>query len=121
MPLAVELDKPRLLFDARDLNGVIKDKPFPMDIVARVAQVASQGCYMTSLDDASAFHHILLRPSSWPLFGFAYEGVDYCWRVLPFWVLLGPVGIPHLERGKSGVPSRQRDASFGVRRRLLFQ
>ena len=42
---------------------------------------------MTSLDDASAFHHILLRPSSWTLFGFSYRGVDYVWCVLPFRVL----------------------------------
>ena len=39
---------------------------------------------MTSLDDASAFHHVLLRPSSWPLFGLSYGGIDYCWCVLPF-------------------------------------
>lgn len=55
-----------------------------MDTVARVAQVASPSCYMTSLDDASAFHHILLHPASWPLFGFSYGRIDYCWCVLPF-------------------------------------
>lgn len=55
-----------------------------MDTVARVAVVASEHCFMTSLDDKSAFHHILLRPSSWPLFGFSYKGVDYVWQVLPF-------------------------------------
>lgn len=61
-----------------------------MDTVARVASIASAGCYMTSLDDASAFHHILLRPSSWPLFGIAYKGVDYVWCVLPFGFSLSP-------------------------------
>ena len=48
------------------------------------------GCYMTSLDDASTFHHILLRPSSWPLFGFSYGGTNYCWCVLPFGFSLSP-------------------------------
>lgn len=84
LPLSVEESKPRLIYDARQLNACIKDFPFSMDTVGRVAGVASESCFMTSLDDKAAFHHILLRPSSWPLFGFTYKGVDYVWRVLPF-------------------------------------
>ena len=84
MALSVEETKPRLIYDARPLNKFCKQVPFSMDTVVRVANVASEGCYMTSLDDLSAFHHILLRPSSWPLFGFTHRGVDYCWCVLPF-------------------------------------
>ena len=61
-----------------------------MDTVARVANVASPGCYLTSLDDASAFLHILLRLSAWPLFGFSHGGTDYCWCVLPFGFSLSP-------------------------------
>jgi len=60
------------------------------DTVARVAQVASPDCFMNSLDDKSAFHHILLRLSSWPLFGFKYAGVSYRWRVLPFGFCASP-------------------------------
>ena len=56
----------------------------------RVDNVASRGCYITSLDDVSAFQHILLRPSSWPLFGFSYGGTDYCWCVLPLVFSLSP-------------------------------
>lgn len=84
MALSVEESKPRLIYDARPLNACIRDFPFSMDTVARVAGIASEDCFMTSLDDKAAFHHILLRPSSWPLFGFSYRGVDYVWRVLPF-------------------------------------
>lgn len=83
MPLSVEENKPRLIYDARRLNACIRDFPISMDTVARVAGVASENCFMTSLDDKSAFHHILLRPSSWPLFGLTYGGVDYVRRVLP--------------------------------------
>ena len=90
MALSVEETKPRLIYDARPLNKRCKRVPFSMDTVARVAHVASQGCFMTSLDDVSAFHHILLRPSSWPLFGFSYGGIDYCWCVLPFGFSLSP-------------------------------
>ena len=84
MALSVEETKPRLIYDARPLNKRFQKVHFPMDTVARVASVASKGCYMTSLDEASAFHHILLRPSAWQLFGFSYGGLDYCWCVLPF-------------------------------------
>lgn len=55
-----------------------------MDTVSRVTYVASEGCYITSLHDSSAFHRILLRPSPWTLFGFSYRDIDYCWCVLPF-------------------------------------
>ncbi len=40
--------------------------------------------FVTSIDDASAFHHICIHEASWPLLGFAHGGVDYVWRVLPF-------------------------------------
>lgn len=90
MALSVEPSKPGLIYDARPLNQRVKRIPFSMDTVSRVANVASEGCYMTSLEDSSAFHHILLRPSSWPLFGLSYKGVDYCWAVLPFGFSLSP-------------------------------
>lgn len=82
--LSVEVTKPRLIYDARPLNKVCKRIPFSMDTVARVAHVASEGCFQGSLDDSSGFHHVLLHPASWPLFGLRYQGVDYVWTVLPF-------------------------------------
>lgn len=90
MALSVEETKPRLIYDARPLNQFFKHFPFSMDTVARVANVASIGCFMTSLDDSSAFHHILIHPASWPLLGFTYRGVDYCWCVLPFGLSISP-------------------------------
>ena len=86
-----------------------------MDTVARVANVASRGCYMTSLDDASAFHHILLRPSSWPLLGFSYAGTDYCWCVLPFGFSLSP-WYYHTLSEAGGLPSFERNTSVGLPR-----
>ena len=84
MPLSVEPSKPRLIYDARSLNQHVADFPFSMDTVGRVAQIAAEMCFMTSIDDASAFHHIGIHAASWPLLGFSYDGVDYVWRVLPF-------------------------------------
>ena len=62
MALSVETEKPRLIHDARPLNRFILRKPFHTDPTGRVAYVGSQGCYMTSLDDCSAFHYLLIRP-----------------------------------------------------------
>ena len=76
MPMSVEETKPRLIYDAWPLNKRCRGIPFSMDTVARVANVASRGCYMTSLDDASAFYHIFLRASSWPPFDFSDGGTD---------------------------------------------
>lgn len=90
MALSVEETKPRLIYDARPLNKFFKHVPFSMDTVARVANVASEGCFMTSLDDSSAFHHILIHPASGPLLGFTYRGVDYVWCVLPFGLSISP-------------------------------
>lgn len=101
MALSVEETKPRLIYDARPLNQFFKRMPFSMDTVARVANVASPGCYMTSLDDSSAFHHILIRPSSWPLLGFEYGGVDYVWCVLPFGLSISPFVYHTLSEAKA--------------------
>lgn len=90
MALSVEETKPRLIYDARPLDQFFKRFPFSVDTVARVANVASEGCFMTSLDDSSAFHHILIHPASWPLLGFTYRGVDYVWCVLPFGLSISP-------------------------------
>lgn len=90
--LSVEETKPRLIYDARPLNQWCRRIRFTMDTIARVASVASEGCFQGSLDDRSAFHHVLLHPASWPLFGLAYRGVDYVWCVLPF----GFCGSPYV-------------------------
>ena len=90
-----------MTYDARPLKKRRRAIPFSMDTVARVDNVASRGCYMTSLDDASAFHYILLCPSSWPLFGFSYGGTYYCWCVLPFGFSLNPWCYHRLSEAKA--------------------
>ena len=88
--LSVEETKPRLMYDVRPLNKRCEKVHVSMDAVARVANVTSQGCCMTSLGASSAFHHILLRPSCWLRFGFWCDGIEYCQYVLPFGYSLSP-------------------------------
>ena len=82
--LSVEETKPRLMYDARPPNNVCGKVAFSMDTVARVALVASEGCFHGSPGDSSGFHHVLLHSVSWSLFGLRYQGVEYVWTVLPF-------------------------------------
>ena len=84
MPLSVEPSKPRLIYDASRLNTTCRLVCFSLDSVGSVATLGWKGCYQGSLDDNSGFHHILLHPASWPLFGAVWEGITYVWTVLPF-------------------------------------
>lgn len=97
MALSVEETKPRLIHDGRPLNQFFKRLLFSMDTVARVANVSSEGCFMTSVDASSAFHHILIHPASWPLLGFTYRGVDYYWTTGVSSPSGSALGVPHLE------------------------
>ena len=72
-----------------------------MDTVTRVANVALQGWCMTSLDDSSIFHHMILRLSSWSLFGFSYGVIDHCWCVVPFGFSLSPLYYYSLSEAKA--------------------
>ena len=45
MALSVEEKKPRMIYDVRPLNKRVKKFPFSTDTVARVAIVATPGCY----------------------------------------------------------------------------
>ena len=71
--MSFEETKPRLIYDARPLNNVCKRTHLSIDIVGRVARVASEGCFQGSLDHSSGFHHVLLHPASWPIFGLRYQ------------------------------------------------
>lgn len=90
MALSVATTKPRLIYDAKPLNKQCNRVHWSMDTVARVAHVVSTGCHMTSFDDASAFHHIIVHPAAWSLCGFSYGGIDDYWCVLPFGLSLSP-------------------------------
>lgn len=95
--LSVELSKPRLIDDAWPLNGCTQAIPFKMDTWREWrASIASSGCYMTSLDAASVFHHthcVAPRISN--------KGVDYIWCVLPFGFSLSPWVYHTLDEAKT--------------------
>ena len=118
MALSVEETKLRLICDVRPLNKRRKKVNFSMDTVARVANVASQGCYMTSLYGSSAFHRILLRPSSWPLLASRTAALITA-GAFAFWLQFESMVPPYPQRGERSLPLLQRDPGVSLRRRLV--
>ncbi|CAM9368491.1 unnamed protein product [Ascophyllum nodosum] len=70
LPLGVEPNKPRLIWDARHLNSMCKHSPFQMDGVGNGAQ-------QVTLDHKSGIHNVPLAPQSWEYFGLCWRGVYY--------------------------------------------
>lgn len=91
MPLGVEPSKPRATFDARYLNLMMKDCPFQMDGVGKIAQCAWEGAFQMKCDHKAGFHNVPIEKESWQYFGFQWDGVYYVfttlcfgWKISPF-------------------------------------
>ena len=84
LPLGVEPNKPRLIWDARYRNSMCNYSPFQMDGVGKVAQCSWKGAQQATLDHKSGFHNVPLAPESWEYFGLCWRGVYYVWTVLGF-------------------------------------
>ena len=83
-PLTVEPEKPRAIWDGRYLNEHIKDTPFSMDSVNKVAEIAWKGAFMFKLDHKNGYFHVSIEESSRKYFGIYWDGVYYVLCVLPF-------------------------------------
>ena len=77
MPLSVEPSKLRLIYDARRLNTTCRHVCFFSDSGGSLAALRREGYYQGSFDDKSGFHHVLLYPASWTLFGAVWMGITY--------------------------------------------
>ena len=77
LPLGVEPNKPRLIWDARYLNYMCKHSPFQIDRVGKAAQCSWKGAQQVILDHTSGSHNVPLAPESWEYFGLCWGGV-YC-------------------------------------------
>ena len=84
LPLGVEPNKPRLIWDTRYLNSMCKHSPFQMGGVGKVAHCSWKGAQQVTLDHKSGSHNVPLAPESWEYFGLCWRGVYYVWTVLCF-------------------------------------
>ena len=63
-PLSVEPDKPRAIWDGSYLNEYIRDIPFTMDGVNKVAEIAWKDAYMFKLDHKNGYFHVPIAVES---------------------------------------------------------
>lgn len=74
LPLTVELDKPRLIHNARYLNLWNATVPFTMGRVASIPETIPRGSFMTSLDHKSGYHAFRFKEEAMGWFGMCIGG-----------------------------------------------
>ena len=84
LPVEVEPNKPRLIWDARYFNSMCKHSPFQMDGVGEVIQSSWKGAQQVTLDHKSDFLNAPVAPESREYFELGWRGVYYVWTVLWF-------------------------------------
>lgn len=71
IPLTVEPSKPRLCYDDRFLNLLVKEIPFYLKDVHRLV---NEGTYMVTTDENSGYDHVRLSVESQKYFGIQFGG-----------------------------------------------
>ena len=94
LPLGVAINyagKRRLIWDGRHVNAHLIDVPFKMETLQKEGRVLFAGASFGGTADVSAaYHHIEMDPKSIPYLGFEWEGLFYCFVVLPFGLSTAP-------------------------------
>ena len=80
----------RLCCDFRLLNKVTVPDAFPIPNINHMLSTMKQSKYFSTMDLASGFHQLKVKPSDIPLTAFVTPDALYEWVVLPFGVRNGP-------------------------------
>jgi hypothetical protein len=81
----------RPVLNLRPLNQYIPSRHFKMESLKSACTLINQDDYLTSIDLADAFLHVLVHQSSRRYLQFAWEGRLFQFRVLPFGLSLSPM------------------------------
>jgi ribonuclease HI len=111
----------RKIVNCRPLNAYIRPIHFKMEGIEEVQALAKKGCYATSLDIKSAFHHIVVRGSAmegdphpvegdWQYLCFRHRGNYYAYRAMPF----GPAHSPLIFKRVMEAPMRYIRDHWGI-------
>lgn len=85
LPLGVEPEKPRLIWDGRYLNLWQRKVPFTMERATLCPHLVIDGAFMWTLDHHSGFHHVPINIDEQTFFGFAGpDGTLYVSTVMNF-------------------------------------
>ena len=94
LPLGVAFNsagKRRLIWDGRHVNSHLRKRPFRMETLQREGRsLFERSQYGGTLDVSSAYHHVDMAPEASPFLGFEWDGVFYCFDVLPFGLSSAP-------------------------------
>ena len=94
LPLGVAFNsagKRRLIWDGRHVNAHLRKRPFRMETLQREGRALfERSTHGGTLDISSAYHHIDMAEDAFPYLGFEWEGVFYCFEVLPFGLASAP-------------------------------
>jgi hypothetical protein len=77
LPLSVELEKPRLITDARYVNLFCDPAPFKLDTVGLVPDTFRRDGMLGDYDHKSGYHHFLFSEEEQGYFGFELDGMYY--------------------------------------------
>lgn len=80
----------RPIIDLSHLNRSIVSPHFKMETLDKVRLSLNQGDWVTSLDLKDAYFHIAIHPRSRRYLRFAFQGVVYQFRALPFGLCTAP-------------------------------
>jgi hypothetical protein len=80
----------RPILNLKPLNKHIAYKKFRMETNASILENVRQGCWLASLDLKDAFFHVPILPAHRPYLRFAFDGVTYQYKVLPFGLTSAP-------------------------------
>ena len=94
LPLGVALNsvgKRRLIWDGRHVNRNLRKRKFKMETLQREGRsLFERSHYGGTADISSAYHHVEMAESAHPFLGFEWQGVFYCFEVLPFGLSSAP-------------------------------
>ena len=94
LPLGVAFNsagKRRLIWDGRHVNKNLRKRKFKMETLQREGRTLFERSHFGGTADiSSAYHHIEMAESAQPFLGFEWNGVFYCFNVLPFGLSSAP-------------------------------
>ena len=90
--------KPRLIIDMRYVNSFLQRKKFKYETVSDLSELLLRNDYLWSVDVASAYHHVELRPEETTYFGFQWQGATYEFKSLPFGLSVACWGFTKIMR-----------------------
>lgn len=117
MPLSVEPNIPRLIYDARKLNGITAKKPFPMDTEAPEVSTSLRLHDLFAPIFCAFFSRYLVSPFFVDSSDFR-AGVSVAAGAYPIQFQCRPLRLPHLERDQGPLPALR--AHTGARPPGLF-